>query len=202
MTNPITYRPHSDEFDDLVRGYVMASRINDVVADPGSQRYLDYLHFVSDQFKGEPVVDPSEEYRERAKALVPRALEAYELRDGCEVRQNLLYRYPDEAISIAATPDGMEGDLLGITVHCRKNLRTYRDAIAEGVTDDMDRHSQAMMVVTGAEMWAHLDYFEDAEHRIRKLHDHVVTFNETRAAKAEAAMLVFLLKTRQLAVST
>lgn len=191
------YRDHSDELDGALRGYVLANRVNEMAASPNSQRYLDYLSAVHEQWKGRQAYTPSDQYREQAKAMVPYALDAYEARDGVEVTTGLVFFHEDPHIKIAAQPDAMEGDDLGISVHCRNSLRTYRKAKEDGVTPQMYRQAQAMMRITGARHWLHLNYWQNPEIRRRKLSDHLVNYNPKEGAHLEEIMLAFLLRTRQ-----
>ncbi len=191
------YRPGSDELGELTRGFVMADRINDVLARPDSKRYRDYLSLIRDQFTGEPVIDHNDQYREQAKELLPRALDYFNLLHGVTVAEGRLYFHSD--YQIAAAPDAVWGalnGLTGLTVHIRKNRETYYKAIEIGVTHDMERHAQAMMLVTGFNKWLHLNYYEDAEKRKREQCDHEVVYNERHAEELQDAMFGFLLKSR------
>ncbi|KKL57228.1 hypothetical protein LCGC14_2237480, partial [marine sediment metagenome] len=79
MKDATIYRPGSDELGELTRGFIMADRINDILARPNSDRHKDYLSLIKDQFMGEPVIDHNDQYREQAKELLPRALEFFNL---------------------------------------------------------------------------------------------------------------------------
>lgn len=188
--------PDSDERDAALAGYALANRVNDMVASPNSDRYRDYLDLVRAQWKGAFAVDWGEQYRHRAKALVPRALDAYELREEVELTRDVVYFYDDENVHIAAVPDAMEGDLLGITAHCRLRPGTYERAKSAGATPQMIRQSQAMMSITGAEMWLHLNYYENEQLRQRRLSYVPIDRDENEIARLEEKMIGFLLRTR------
>jgi hypothetical protein len=169
MPNVIRYRPGSEDLERLTKGWVTANRIGDIVAKPTSKRYQKYLELVQGQLVDPHLTDPDDVWRH--KDLVPRALDGYAKKHGCEPSEGLLYALPD--YRIAAAPHAVDG-VVGITVHCRRTLETYEDAVHLGVTHEMDRHAQAMMWVTGLPYWIHLDYFEDPEKRIRRLYEHDV----------------------------
>jgi hypothetical protein len=183
MANIVNYRPGSEDLERLTAGWVMANRINDVVAKPTTNRYRAYLKLVQGQLVDPELTDPQDVWRH--KDLVPRALQGYEVKNGVSLSQGLLYALPD--YRIAAAPHAVEGDLAGITVHCRRTLETYLEAVRIGVTTEMGRHAHAMMWVTGVPYWIHLDYFEDPEQRTRKLYEHLVkTHEQLREAMGDA----------------
>ncbi len=199
MTQPIPYTPDSEQFDELIRSYVLANRVNDVLAAPSTKRYRDYAHSVRSGFVDDPWHDESDQYRERARELVPRALDAYEYRHGVTLQRNLCFVHSD--VKIAALPDAIDGPLMGITVHVRKTEATYEQACKAGITNPMFAHAQAMMLITQRPYWVHCNYYEDAQTRTRKLSEDDVEFDKGRADVIERAMLEFLLHTRTEAVS-
>lgn len=198
MPSFITYNPESDELYNRTHGYVRAERINDMLAKPDSKRYREYLRLVQDQFAGEPILDDKDQYREKAKELLPRALEAYQGKNGVEyLGIQRLYFHPDSDLKICCAPDAVEGDVMGITVHIRQTLLTYQDAKEAGITDTMEKHAQAMMLVTRLPYWLHINYYENEETRTRKLSEHDTEFDKLHAAALEEAMMSFLLRTRR-----
>lgn len=197
MPNIVDYRPDSEDLERLTRGWVMASRINDIMARPDSKRYRNYLQVVQEQFIDPQTIDPDAAWRH--KELLPRALDAYEQRHGVEVETGKLFTLPD--FKIAAAPDAHEAGLWGITVHVRGSLDTYREAIRIGVTPEMTRHAQAMMWVTGCVAWLHLDYHEDATLRKRALYEHDIPADPRHQSQLGEAMIGFYSKTRLRAAS-
>jgi hypothetical protein len=181
-----------DERENLLRGKVLASRVNDVIAAQTSKRYRDYLHLTQSQFMGEPVTDPADVYRDRE--LVPRALEAYEIKHGVSLTTGRIYVCED--FPICAVPDAVEGQLIGITVHIRRDYLTYRESVERGVTSDLYRHAIAMMAVTRLPYWLHLQYLELPEQGIRKLHEHDVTYSKVRGDDLMSALMAFAAKSR------
>lgn len=208
MRNFITCPRGTDEFDDRIRGFVLANRINDILAKPNTKRYRTYLQHVQDGYSGEPAIDPNDQYREESREHVPETLDAYNIRNGVTVHRDRLYFHEDEDLRIAAIPDAVEQNKekisetdIGITVHVRQTEDTYEQSVSEGVTTAMDRFSQAMMIITGLHYWLHLDYWRDPEQHRRRLFEHLVKFNPLHANDLENAMLGFLLKTRRRAAS-
>lgn len=185
-------QPGTEQYEDAIRGYVLAERINDCIAKPDSKRYQEYLRYVQDAFMGESPVDPKDRFRDRE--LVPRALDAYERRHEVTLETGRLYFADD--FPIVAAPDAVDGELIGITVHIRQTMETYEAAIQRGVDNDMLRHAQAMMAITGLFYWLHLNYYENAETRIRRLHEHDVVLDRPRATELEQSLIQFAAKSR------
>lgn len=196
----IAFRPDSDELDALMYGNVDASRVNECMASPKSKRYAEYLQFVREQAEGEPGTDPNAQYRQRAKALLPMAVMAYEARNGVKLERHRLYQYrhPDEGLMpIVAVPDAMEGDALGITFHIRDTRESCIAAEQRGLDQAMLRHGHAMMLLCGTHYWLHCNYWQDAERGQRRLNDSLlVERNEDMANIVETALLEFAVKTR------
>ncbi len=190
------YRPGSDELGELTRGFVMADRINDILARRNSKRHRDYLSLIKDQFMGEPVIDHNDQYREQAKELLPRALDYYNQRHGKYMIEGLLFIHSEEFPMIAAAPNAVWDDQAGLTIHIRQSEETYLASIERGVDKEMERHALAMMRVTRLPAWLHINYWEDASTRDRQLEDHAVKYNERHAAELEEAMFGFTMKTR------
>ncbi len=196
MNDFVTYRHGSDEFDAAIKGFVMAERVNDVVARPNSKRYREYLQRIQDEFVGEPHSEMADQYRDAAKELLPRAIDAFETKHDVELQAERVYLYPNKFFRLACAPDAVESDLVGFTVHVRQSKATYLVAAQEGVTHAMERVAQASMIVTGLRNWIHLDYFEDAGTRTRKLYEHLVEYDKRSANDVMSAMLAFLAKSR------
>ncbi len=192
MPNAVNYRPDSEDLENLTKGWVMANRINDVVARPDTKRYRGYLRLVQGQFIDPHVTDPDDAWRH--KELLPRAIDAYERRHGVDLARGRLYSMPD--YRVAAAPDAVESEFIGLTIHIRQTLETFEDAVRLGVTPEMSRHGRAMLWVTGFDCWAHLDYFEDAATRARKLFEHVVTRDPKHQNQLGDAMINFYARTR------
>jgi len=202
MTNFVTCPRGTDDFDTLLRGYVRAERINDIIAKPSTKRYREYMKLIQEQFLGEPILDPKDEYREKVKECLPYALAAYEKRHGVTIDCDRVYFHDDEDIKIAAVPDGVESDLIGVTMHIRQTEESYEEAVSLGMTPEMERHSQAMMLIAKTPYWVHSNYWQNLETRDRRLSDEFEsTFDNKHAAALEEAMLTFLLKTRRRAIT-
>ena len=163
-------------------------------ASPKTKRHQRYLDLVIAQHKGEHAVDEADIYRDRGD-LVSRALQAYELRHGIKLETGRLYFHP-AGLNVCCYPDAIEAGLIGITVHVRRNLETYRDAIDRGVDHDMERHAHAMMACTGMRYWIHLNYLEDPQWKKRALTEHIVMRNKYSADNATEFLGHFLLKSR------
>ncbi len=191
-------RLQSDELDEAIRGYVLANRVNDMVARPTSKRYLEYLRVVNEQWQGGSALDPRDQYREEAKALLSRAADALRPRWPDPIETGYVYYHPQDGIPIAAVPDAVS-DTTGMTFHIRKSPQTYSKAREIGITPEMYRQSQAMMAVTGKRCWLQCNYLEKPETRIRKLSWDSVSYDKHMALHLEEEMLAFVLRTRHAA---
>lgn len=191
------FRADSDELDNALMGYVLANRINDVVANPNTKRSREYLSLLRQQWAGEHVYDDNERYRREIKMLVPHALDAYEKRHGVRPDEGIVYFHEDPLIHIAAACDGMEGYNVGLSVHVRRSKKTWYAARDKGLTKPMYRVAQALMAISGAQHWIHLNYLENEEYRIRKLSEELVARNDNECAHLEEQMIAFLLRSRQ-----
>lgn len=189
----ITYNPNNDELDELTHGYVLANRVNDVLAAPSTKRYKAYLDFVQRQFEGRDAIDDAARFRDNE--LVPRALDAYEYRHGTKTKRHVFFQHREKDFRIGAVPHAVDG-LIGLTVHVRETMETYEVAVEKGLTPPLIRSAQAQMIVCDKPYWIHLNYFEDSERRIRRLHEHEILFDEGRAKQIEESMIGFLMKTR------
>lgn len=193
----IPFNPHSEELETLTAGFVMASRVNDVVAKPTSTRYCDYLQVVRGLFTGRIAVDPRGQWREKAKALMPRAIEAYEIRYGVKLVTNRLYVHPDQRLKIGCVPDAVEAGLVGVTFRIREKEKGLERAFERGVKPDMIRRAQAEMLITQCQFWLYCEYWESAEEQRRVLKEHkAVVFDRRHARALEGEMIEFLAKTR------
>jgi len=196
VTTIVPFRPDSDELDTLTSGYVRAERINDILSFENTKRHQQYLRFVMDQLAGEPVTDPADAYRDRP--LLPRAIDAYQQKHGVELVTNRIYCHDDFAI--CCVPDAVD-ELIGLTIHIRKTEDTYKAAAQKGLTPDMNRHAQAMIQITGLDYWIHLNYFEDAETRKRRMLEIAVIREKYLGQRLEEQMIEFLSRTRHAAVA-
>ncbi len=196
MIRYTTYRPQSDQFDELVRGMPLANRVNDMIAKHTSDRYRDYLQLVSQQYAGQPVVDPNDQYREKVKTLIPRAIRAYEAKEGRPA--NAWRCYFHSLYQIAALPDAIEDPGLGITFHIRNSETAYRNALETGISPAMERTAQAMMIVCGMQMWLHVNIFPKFDEGACSINTDLISdFDRRHAQTLEEQMMAFLLKTRQ-----
>lgn len=198
MTRILTSQPGTDAYDAAIRGYVLANRINYVFAKSDTEHYQAYLQLVQDQFMGEPAVDPNDQYRDRD--LVPRALEGYARKHGVELVTGQVYFH--DQFAIAAVPDAVDGDQIGITVHIRESLETYINMVEKWIDPERGidpaelRHAQAMMAITGLPYWIHLNYFEDAPTLTRRMREHEIEFDKHRGAELERKLIAFVAKSR------
>lgn len=193
----LTITPGTEAHEEALRGFVRAERINDIVAAADTKAFRDYLAYCRDDYAGEEPIDPDDQYRHRDERLrlVERAIDAYERKHGVAVARGRIYQHGHPRI--AAAPDGVESDLIGLTVHVhfgsrkRSGYDCYRDAVREGVTPAMRRHAIAMGVTTRLPNWIHIHYFEDAEMAMRKMFELDVTWSKAEADDMRDALVQF-----------
>lgn len=164
--NRIQLPPDSETLYDLGAGRVLASRINDVLARPSTKRYQSYLELINRQVRGFDDRDPADAFRERD--LVPRALQAYEIRNRTTLERGYFFQHSSYEF-LGCTPDAVENDEIGYTAHIRATEDTYEKAVEDNMSAQYTRTAQAAMAVTGLKFWVHLDYWEDEGLRRRRL---------------------------------
>lgn len=197
MNRGLPYNPESEELETITAGYVLASRVNDIVARPTSDRYTDYLQTVRGVFTGRILRDPQDQWRERAHKLMYRAIEAYEIKNGVKLTTHRLFTHPDQRLKIASVPHAIENDMAGLTFSIRETEKRLNVAIDKGVTAAMERRAQAEMLISGCHYWIYCEYWESAEEQRRVLKEHKpIVFDRRHALALEGEMIEFLAKTR------
>lgn len=155
-------------------GRVLASRINDILARPTSKRHQSYLTLMNRQVRGFGDTDPADAFRERE--LVPRALQAYEVRAKTSLTRGYFYQHGEYEF-LGCAPDAVEADEIGYTAHIRQSEDSYEKAVADNMNAQYMRTAQAAMAVTGLQFWIHIDYWEDPAERRRRMFETLFTRN-------------------------
>ena len=159
----------SDEWLDLRRTRITASRMGDVMAKKNTKRYKQYRAEKIRELCGFKDVEESPEWAAHGKENEPRALAGYEYKHDVDVEHNLFLiskKYP----WLSASPDLMHKPKYnnGGEVKCRalyKNYRKYRQRARdyEGLPiacPAEDRHQvQATMWVSGFKYWFYINYY-------------------------------------------
>ncbi len=159
----------SEEWLDLRRTRITASRLADVCAKKNTKRYKQYQSEKIKELCGFKGVEESPEWAEHGKENEPRALAGYEYKYDVDVEHNLFLvskQYP----WLAASPDLMHLPAYndGGEIKCRALYRNYRQfrqlaVDYEGMTracPASDRHQvQGAMWLTGHQYWYYINYY-------------------------------------------
>lgn len=182
----ITVEQGSDEWLDLRRCRITASRLGDVCAKPDTKRYRQYRKEIVLELLGNTNVEESPEWARHGRENEPRALAGYEWKTGIDVAHDL-FLISKQYDWLACSPDFLhlpDYDQGG-EVKCRalyKNYRQFR-ALAEehegnyrAAPASDRRQIQGAMWVTGLDWWWYVNYYigDDLEgsmtqkiHRVR-----------------------------------
>ena len=195
----------SDEWLDLRRTRITASRLADVMAKKDTKRYRQYQSEKIKELCGFKGVEESPEWAAHGKENEPRALAGYELKYDVDVEHNLFLiskKYP----WLAASPDLMHLPSYndGGEIKCRalyKNFRQFRRLAAdyEGTTracPASDRHQvQGAMWLTGFKYWYYVNYYigDDLEGGlVQKVHRVAIPRDQKFIDKMETRCVEFM----------
>jgi hypothetical protein len=201
MMRIVEARPGTEQYEDAIRGYVLAERVNSALAKPGTKEHDSYLSYVRDSWRGEPVHDHGDEYRysDARWELIGNALRHYRDRDETTVKAGRVYLLDD--FPVGSAPHGVEVDaednvMFTIQVHIRERLETFEQHVDSGPDNNQLRVSLAQMAIVGCGAALQIDYYEDADRGIRELYDHLVMPDRIRSSQLLGEMQMFAAKSR------
>ena len=158
-----------EEWLDLRRCRITASRMSDVMAGKDTKRYRRYLNEKIKELCGHKGVEESPAWAEHGRENEPRALAAYEYKFDVQVEHNvfLIHRKYDW---LSCSPDllHLPDYDVGGEIKCRqlyKNYRKFRQLALdkEGTSNACpapDRHQvQTAIWVTGFDSWQYISYY-------------------------------------------
>lgn len=165
----------SEEWFEVRRGRVTASMLGCVLSKPTTKKYRHYLVTLALDLLGDKGWPDDAPWFEHGKDLEPRARGAYEWKFNCTMRHDIFIIH-DDFSWLACTPDGLLSDR-GIEIKGREKLRNYvrhTDKIAPTYLPQI----QGSMLITGMSRWEYVNYYEDPEQKVRKLHVEPVSRDE------------------------
>lgn len=195
----------SDEWLDLRRCRITASRVADVCARKDSKRYIQYRSEKIRELCGFKGVEETPEWAVAGKENEPRALAGYELKYDVDVEHNL-FLISKKYDWLAASPDLMtlpsynEGGEIKIR-KLYKNYRKFRQLARdyEGLTQAcpaQDRHQvQTAIWLTGFKYWYYINYYigDDLEGGLaQKIHRVAIPRDQAFIDKMEARCIEFM----------
>lgn len=165
----VTIKQGSDEWLDLRRCRITASRLADVMAKKDTKRYIGYRREITKELCGYRGVEESPEWAAHGKENEGRALAGYEYKYGVEVEHNLFlihkkYDWLSASPDLMHLPDYDEGG----EIKCRalfKNYKKFRSLAIEHegkptCVPASDRHQvQGAMWLTGYRHWWYVNYY-------------------------------------------
>jgi len=195
----------SDEWLDLRRTRITASRLADVCAKPDTKRYQKYRQEKVLELLGHKAVEETPEWASHGKENEPRALAGYDYKYEQEIEHNI-FLISNKYDWLAASPDLMHTPDYdaGGEVKCRalyKNYRQFRQ-MAEHFKGNYrcippaDRHQvQGSIWLTGFSYWWYINYYigDDLEGGMtQKIHRVAVPRNQQLIDKMEERCLIFM----------
>lgn len=159
----------SDEWHDIRAGKITASRLGDVLANPSTKRYKQYMYELLKELEGEhpSTVSDSPRWAEHGKRYEMDGIRAYQWQQG-EAVEHDVFCIHDEFEWFACSPDGLivdENDQpkKGLELKCRSKMDTYLKAVMyvrkNGQPEPVYKPQlQGSMLVTGLKQWDYANY--------------------------------------------
>ena len=159
----------SDEWLELRRCRITASRLADVMAGKDTKRYLRYRKEKVLELLGNKNVEKSPEWARHGRENEPKAIAGYEWKYDLDVEHNV-FLISNQYDWLSASPDMLHlpDYLEGAEIKCRalyKNYRKFRKQaeLYEGLNTAIpasDRHQvQGAMWVSGLSRWWYVNYY-------------------------------------------
>lgn len=195
----------SEEWLDLRRTRITASRMADVMAKKDTKRYTLYRQEKVLELLGHKAVEESPEWAQAGKENEPRALAGYEYKYDVEIEHNV-FLISKKYDWLAASPDFLElpNYDVGGEMKIRKLYKNYRQHVANAekwkgqqrCIPACDRH-QVMtgMWLTGFRYWWYVNYYigDDLEGgMVQKIHRVAVPRDQKFIDTMEARCLEFM----------
>jgi hypothetical protein len=201
----ISVEQGSDEWLELRRTRITASRLADVMAGKDTKRYKEYLSEKVKELLGYKNVEKTPEWASHGKENEPKALAAYEYKFDVEVDHNVFlihneYDWLSCSPDLFHLPDYNEAG----EIKCRALYKNYREYMRlaidkEGTTNCLpacDRHQvQGAMWLTGFSRWWYVNYYigSDLEGGLaQKIHRVAVPRNQALIDRMEIRCLEFM----------
>lgn len=151
-------------------GKITASRFGDVLANPKTKRYQEYLTEIVDDLSGVPHIEDEKPWFKHGKEMEPRARSAYEWEcfkkgeDITVVEKGLIIHPKYDFIS--CSPDGLILPKKGIEIKSRVSHEAHKKSIKSGLPSNHKPQVQGCLWVTGFDSWDYVSYFEDPDGRL------------------------------------
>lgn len=201
----VTVEQGTDEWLDLRRGRITASHLGDVLANPKTKRYQNYMRQIVLELLGEVNVEEAPEWARHGRENEPRALRGYEWKYGVDVEHDIFLIHKKYDF-ISASPDGLHLPNYdeGLEVKCRALYKNYRAARAEAelykgtprsVPSQYRPQIQGAMWLTGFRYWWYVNYYigDDLDGGMtQKIHRVAVPRDQKLIDKMEGACLEFM----------
>ena len=188
----------SDEWLSLRRKRLTASCAADWMAKPTTKRFKDYQQQIAMELLGFEEEEVEAPWYAHGKAMEPFARGAYEFKTGHDVTNDVFCIHPKYSW-LGCSPDGMVLPYyaIAIEIKCRAKLETYIDKVSRqrrtGKIDACYRPQvQCQMLVTGLPSIEFIEYYHDAEQRIRKMHVTTVRRDNSYIDQLEIKALEFM----------
>lgn len=165
----VTVEQGTDEWLDLRRGRITASRLGDVCAKPTTKRYQKYMKEIVLELLGHTHVEDAPEWARHGKENEPRALAGYKFKYDVDIEHDIFlihkkYDWLSCSPDLLHLPDYDQGG----EVKCRALYKNYRAARAYAengkgkptcVPAEYRHQIQGAMWITGFKFWWYINYY-------------------------------------------
>ena len=201
----VTVEQGTDEWLDLRRGRITASRLADVCAKPTTKRYQQYKREKVLELLGHTHVEESPEWARHGRENEPRAIRGYEWKYGVDVEHDVFLIHKD-LDWLACSPDLLHLPNYdeGGEIKCRALYKNYRIARntaeankgqTKAVPAEYRHQIQGAMWVTGFSWWWYVNYYigDDLEGSMtQKIHRVQVPRDDALIEKMRIACQAFI----------
>ncbi len=183
-------KQRTPEWYDFRRGKITASRFGDVLADPKTKRYREYLEEVVDGLTGVPRFEDDKPWFRHGVENEDAARGMYEWKTDTEVELVGSVVHPEYDF-ISCSPDG-QTSLCGIEIKCRSSFKSHVSSIKKGILSSDIPQVQGCLWITGLDYWEYISYYKNP-HILESpsINIHAVLPDEEYHERLEAACISF-----------
>jgi len=150
--------------------HITASRFGDVMANPKTKRYKNYMLEKVNELSGAPYMSDDAPWFKHGKVLEPFARERYDfemsLQGQSEVEQVFFFTH-SEYDYIGCSPDGKIGDLKGIEIKCSESHSAYLKNAKETMPAKFKPQVQGQIWICNYDSVDFITFFRDPDERLK-----------------------------------
>lgn len=157
--NPMI-KQRSPEWHEIRGPRINISRLGDVLADPSTKRYKNYMQDIKDAIEGVPQIEDEKPWFEHGKRLEPYGIGRYEWETGYDVQEVGIIIHPKYDF-IAGSPDGKVNKDGGVEGKCHKSYKEYRKIELKGMPAKHRPQVQGSLWLTDRKWWDYFSYYSN-----------------------------------------